>query len=290
MSTAQTTLLLLIPAAYLVGSIPFGLLVGWSRGIDVRKAGSGNIGATNVGRLLGGKFFALVFVLDLLKGLGPMLAGGAAVGNALDACRLDAPATGAAAEVAHVSAGDSTTLYLLWLGVAFAAIAGHMFSLFLKFKGGKGVATSAGVVLGLFPYYTLPAVVALAVWAALFYRTRIVSLASIVAAVLFPAAYLAFALPLGWQPFGAQLPLLAFAVLMGVMIVYRHRSNIARLRAGTESRFGRSGGKPAAGQGGGGSPGDARPGDALPGDARPGDALPSANGDHAGGAAHGGRG
>ena len=267
MSTAQTTLLLLIPVAYLVGSVPFGLLVGWARGVDVRKAGSGNIGATNVGRLLGGKFFALVFALDLLKGLAPMLVGGAVIGSAADACRVDAPMVTATAASVVAMPDNPTTLYLLWLGVAFAAIAGHMFSVFLRFKGGKGVATSAGVVLGLFPYFTLPALVALAVWAAIFFRTRIVSLGSIVAAVVFPAAYLGLALALGWQPFGGQLPLLAFALLMGAMIVYRHRANIARLQAGTELGFGRGGGKPvapAAGHGAAVSPAG-RNGDALPG-------------------------
>lgn len=227
MSSAQMSLLYLVPAAYVLGSVPFGLFVGWSRGIDVRTAGSGNIGATNVGRLLGGKFFALVFLLDLCKGLLPMLAGGWIVRPA----------------------GDHSPLtYVLWLLVGFAAIAGHMFSFFLRFKGGKGVATSAGVVLGLFPYFTLPGLVALAVWAALFSQTRIVSLASIVAAGLFPAAYLGFAIGLGWSPFAAQLPLLLFALLIGGLIVFRHRSNISRLRAGTEHRFSR--GKTEVGQNG----------------------------------------
>lgn len=223
MTPAQTTLVALVPAAYLVGSVPFGLLVGKAKGVDVRAAGSGNIGATNVGRLLGGKFFALVFVLDLLKGLAPMLAAGAAVGFRSDG-----------------SAGraDATT-YLLWIAVGLAAILGHMFSLFLRFGGGKGVATSAGVVLGLFPYFTLPGLVAVAAWGALFYRTRIVSLASVAAAAVLPVAYLGFAVAFGWNPLAEQLPLLLFAVLIAVLIVARHRSNIGRLRAGTESRFGR---------------------------------------------------
>src|SRR5438270_689765 len=121
-------LILLIPLAYLVGSIPFGLLVGLAKGIDVRKSGSGNIGATNVARLLGGRFFALVFTLDLLKGLLPVLA----------ACYLLKPWL-------QAPAFDD---YVLWLVIGFAAIAGHMFSVFLKFKGGKGVATSTGVILG----------------------------------------------------------------------------------------------------------------------------------------------
>src|SRR5688572_33095205 len=118
-------LTVLVPLAYVLGSVPFGLIVGLARGIDPRKAGSGNIGATNVGRLLGGKFFALVFALDLLKGLLPALAASWIVHRR--------------GEVA-----DWRT-YALWLLVGFAAIAGHMFSAFLRFKGGKGVATSAGV-------------------------------------------------------------------------------------------------------------------------------------------------
>jgi acyl phosphate:glycerol-3-phosphate acyltransferase len=221
MTPSQQTLLYLVPVAYLVGSVPFGLLVGKMRGIDVRTAGSGNIGATNVGRLLGAKFFALVFLLDMLKGLAPMIAAGAVLGFV---------------------AGDPLT-YLLWLAVGAASIVGHMFSVFLKFKGGKGVATSAGVVLGLFPYFTLPAATALAIWGGLFARTKIVSLASIAAAIAFPIVYLGFAIAGGWNPHREQLPLLVFSILMALMIVVRHRSNISRLRAGTEHRFSRS--KPA---------------------------------------------
>src|SRR2546423_10935774 len=121
---------LLIPAACVFGSVPFGLIVGRSKGIDPRKAGSGNIGATNVGRLLGKRFFFFVFLLDLLKGLLPMLAAAAALhagGRTIDGARG----------------------YLLWLLVGFAAIVGHMFSLFLGFKGGKAVAASSRVILRL---------------------------------------------------------------------------------------------------------------------------------------------
>src|SRR5438309_10454749 len=107
-------LLALIPVAYLLGSVPFGLVVGLSKGIDPRTAGSGNIGATNVGRLLGKKYFAIVFALDLLKGLLPTLA----AGIILRAVTHDEP---------------TARVFVMWLLVAFAAIAGHMFSLFLKF-------------------------------------------------------------------------------------------------------------------------------------------------------------
>src|SRR5580704_11915898 len=131
--------LVLIGATYVVGSIPFGLIVGRLKGIDVRKAGSGNIGATNVGRLLGKRYFWVVFVLDLLKSLVPMLVG---------------------AKLAEQSPQDPMT-YILWLMVGFAAIIGHMYSIFLRFKGGKGVATSAGVMVGLWPYYTFASFVAI---------------------------------------------------------------------------------------------------------------------------------
>jgi len=206
---------LLIPLAYLIGSVPFGLLIGKSRGIDPRTAGSGNIGATNLGRLLGGKFFALVFTLDLLKSMVPVLAAGA---------------------VLHFAPRDARE-YLLWLAVGAAAILGHMFSIFLGFKGGKGVATSAGVLLGVFPYYTLPGLICIAVWGLVFQITRYVSLASMIGAAFFPIAYVIVGLARGWPVTGKQWPLLAFAILIPALIVYKHRGNIARLRAGTENRF-----------------------------------------------------
>jgi len=214
--TVERNLLILIAAAYLAGSIPFGLLVGRMKGIDVRKAGSGNIGASNVGRLLGRKFFFLVMFLDLLKSLLPMLV------------------------ASWLTAGAEHTmqLYVLILMVGFAAILGHMFSLFLNFKGGKGVATSTGVLLGLWPFYTLPGLVTIAVFILLFLATRYISVGSLGAAVTFPLAYLGFALSRGWDPFGGQSPLLIFAVIISALVIFKHRSNIARLRAGTENRMG----------------------------------------------------
>src|SRR3982751_1992224 len=120
MNDLPPILLILIPIAYAIGAIPFGLIVGKMRGVDVRTAGSGNIGATNVGRLLGKKFFFLVFFLDLGKSLVPMLIASWLVSRIPESAR------------------DRTT-YLLWLLVGFAAVIGHMFSAFLGFKGGKGV-------------------------------------------------------------------------------------------------------------------------------------------------------
>jgi glycerol-3-phosphate acyltransferase PlsY len=204
----------LIPAAYLAGSIPFGLIVGRAKGIDPRSAGSGNIGATNLGRLLGAKYFALVFLLDLLKGTLPVLAAGAVMGFAVNDARSA----------------------LLWMLVAAAAVAGHVFSIFLHFKGGKGVATSAGVVLGVFPYFTFAAVAALIIFYLVFRATRFISVGSMAGAASFPLAYVA----IGWSRWpitGAQLPFLVFALLFPVLIIYKHRANIARLRAGTELKY-----------------------------------------------------
>jgi glycerol-3-phosphate acyltransferase PlsY len=201
--------------AYVVGSVPFGLIVGKSKGVDPRTAGSGNIGATNVGRLLGKRFFFVVFLLDLLKGMLPMLAAAAVLRG-----EPQAPKT-----------------FVLWLAVGFMAILGHMFSVFLGFKGGKGVATSSGVVLGLFPYFTIPGLICLLLWFVTFKATRYVSLASMVAAVAFPVTYVLIGSARRWPVFGGQWPLLAFAILVATMIVWKHRSNIARLRAGTEHRF-----------------------------------------------------
>jgi len=215
----RQSLLILIPVAYLLGSLPFGLLVGLWRGLDPRKAGSGNIGATNVGRLLGKRYFSLVLALDMLKGLIPMLI----AGFLLRGQQLDRPA------------------YLLWLLIGFAAIAGHMFSVFLRFKGGKGVATSTGVMLGVFPYYSLAGLVVVPMFLVVFKTTRYVSAASIAAALSFPLAYVGIGLLEGWPLTGAQLPLLIFACIVTLLILIKHRANIARLRAGTEHRAGRSG-------------------------------------------------
>jgi len=198
--TPEQILLALAPVAYLIGSIPFGLVVALSRGVDPRKAGSGNIGATNIGRLLGAKYFVIVFLLDLLKGAVPTAAAGAVI---------------------NFRANDRATC-LLWMLVALSAILGHVFSLFLKFRGGKGVATSAGVV-----------------FVAVFLLTRYVSVASMIGSSAIPIAYAWIGYVLGWPMLGAQLPLLIFSILVPVMIVYKHRGNIARLRAGTENRFGR---------------------------------------------------
>lgn len=201
-------------ASYLVGSIPFGLLVGRAKGVDVRKAGSGNIGATNVSRLLGRKWGFLVFGLDVLKGLVPaVLAGLVLRANAVE------------------------PLQLAWLLAGFASVGGHVANPWLGFRGGKGVATSLGVVLGIWPDFTISGLLALLLWVVVVKSSGYVSLASLSAAVAFPLLLL-----IRWAWVGASIQQNATLLIAGLgmmlVIIYLHRSNIRRLLAGTEPRVG----------------------------------------------------
>lgn len=217
--TLTHQLIALAVVAYLLGSIPFGLLVGRLKGIDVREHGSKNIGATNVGRLLGTRYFYLVTFLDALKSLLPLVV--------------------ASILVHRLPASDRTVLiHALWLLVGIAALLGHIFSVFLRFRGGKGVATGAGLVVGLFPYFTLPGIVAILLFVLVVWRWRYISLGSITSAAVFPLLYVGIGLSLGWPVFSRQWPLLMAATLIAVMVILRHRGNIQRLRAGTERKFG----------------------------------------------------
>lgn len=215
----MTWLLALVPAAYLVGSIPFGLLVGLARGIDIREQGSRNIGATNAARVLGKRFFVIVLVFDALKGLAPTVVAGWLL-HTRSAVHDNPPLACAA-----------------WLAVGFAAVAGHNWPCWLKFKGGKGVATSLGVVLAIYPYYTWPGLMALAVWILLVLITGYVSVGSIAAAAAFLLTLIVlFIIHPAWQV-ADHWPLLAFATGMVAVLIFRHRTNIHRLRTGTESKF-----------------------------------------------------
>jgi len=211
---------LAIAGAYLLGSIPFGLLIAKAHGKDLRSIGSGNIGATNVSRALGRKWAYVCFSLDVLKGLLPMLVTRFWILDRQRAASIEHPA-----------------LLFLWLAVGCAAILGHIFPLYLKFKGGKGVATSFGVALGLWPYYTIAAGVAGLVWVATVLTWRYVSLASIAGAVTFPAVLIAaICLTPAWT-FAALWPLPVAAIAIPLMVIIRHRENVKRLLAGTESKI-----------------------------------------------------
>jgi len=215
--------IIFVPAvigAYLLGSIPFGLLIAKAHGKDLRSIGSGNIGATNVSRALGRKWAYLCFVLDALKGMVPMLV----------TLSLTKP-------LSTPSQTEKVILLWLWLAVGCAAILGHIFPIYLKFKGGKGVTTSFGVALGLWPYYTICALFAIAIWIVVVLIWRYVSLASIAASVTFPLVLiLAIILTPGWD-FVNLWPLLIAATAIPLMVIIRHRENIKRLFAGTESRI-----------------------------------------------------
>jgi len=203
-----------IVAAYLIGSVPFAFLIARSAGKDLRTIGSGNIGATNLARAVGRKWGYFCFALDVLKGLVPVAVAGA-MGGAL----------------------HTPLLLSLWLLVGIAAILGHVFPVYLRFKGGKGVATSFGVALGLWPYFTLCALVALLVWVAVVLIWRYVSLASVSAAIAFPMALVVaiFIVP-AWRS-ASLWPLVVAAVAIPILVIVRHRENLRRLAAGTESKI-----------------------------------------------------
>ena len=209
---------ILIPAAYLAGSVPFGVLIARSRGVDLRAHGSGNVGATNVGRVLGRRWGMLCFTLDLLKGFVPTLGAGAWIG-ALG--RTDLPADSA----------------WVWVAVAVAAVLGHVFPVWLRFRGGKGVATGFGAALGVFPMLTLPALAALLVWLALVAATKYVGISSCVAALSLPIG-VGVLVTLSDATHAGATPFYAATACLVALVLWRHRSNIARTIAGTEHRVG----------------------------------------------------
>lgn len=193
-------------AAYLLGSIPTGYLVARARGIDIRKIGSGNIGATNVFRVVGKPAGVFVLIVDGLKGY-------AACAWLADFILQRASEQALPLDTVRVTAG-------------LAVILGHNFTCWLKFRGGKGIATSAGVLAALVP---AALIIILVIWVAVFALTRYVSLASISAS---------FALPFATWLMRYSLGLIIVTAAMAVLAIYKHRGNIQRLLAGTENRFG----------------------------------------------------
>lgn len=222
--------ILCIAGSYLVGSIPFGFLIARSKGIDIREVGSKNVGATNVGRVMGRSFGRVCLLLDISKGAVPVIVAG--IINGLSSQQLK---------------DMEPSQMWLWLAVAFASVLGHMYSPFLGFKGGKGVATGFGSLLAMWPLLTLPALVAMVVWYAVLKLTRYVSVASMLAAASLPVGYFFRILPPSAtdQPISqtidsvihASAPLIV-TVAMAILIAYKHRDNIARLRQGTEPKHG----------------------------------------------------
>jgi acyl phosphate:glycerol-3-phosphate acyltransferase len=209
----MVTLAVFLLGSYLLGSIPFGYLAGRLQGIDIRQAGSCNVGATNVVRVLGKGYGYPVFALDCSKGF-------AAVKIAM------LMATGWPPE------WNSPEIFGI-LG-AMCSVLGHLYPPWLKFKGGKGVATSAGALLALTPVATL---IGVAIWIIVFWLTRYVSLASLTAAVVLPIVILVVSSP----DQNKRKPLVYSSVCVAAVVVWRHRSNLSRLIRGTEPRFTRKG-------------------------------------------------
>jgi len=205
----MVTLATLLVGSYLLGSIPFGYLAGRLVGIDIRQAGSGNVGATNVVRVLGKGYGYPVFALDFLKGFG-----------AVKISMLMAPG----------QPPEWNSPEIVGILAAMSSILGHLYPPWLKFKGGKGVATSAGALLALTPVATL---IGIAIWIIVFWLTRYVSLASIAAAVVLPIVILL----VSSQDQNKRKPLVYSAACVAAVVIWRHRSNLSRLMRGTEPRF-----------------------------------------------------
>jgi acyl phosphate:glycerol-3-phosphate acyltransferase len=195
--------------SYLLGSIPFGYLAGRIAGIDIRKCGSGNVGATNVIRTLGKSYGYPVFVADFLKGFGAVKM------SLLIVTRVQ-------------SEWNSPEMFGIL--AAISSVVGHSFPVWLRFKGGKGVATSAGALFALAP---VAALVGAAIWILTFWLTRYVSVASIAAAAALPFIILITT----WLSEHGGKSLFYSSVCLAVVVIWRHRSNLSRLLRGTEPRF-----------------------------------------------------
>jgi glycerol-3-phosphate acyltransferase PlsY len=196
------TLTVLFLASFLYGAIPFSFLIGkWFYRTDIRTQGSRNPGATNLFRVLGPKVGIPGFILDLTRGLFPVLA----------------------------ARGVSSNSYV-WLGAGLLAILGNIFTPFLGFKGGKGVTATLGVFIALTP---VPALAAFLVWVLCFVLSRYVSLSSILAAFAFPFAVWAW----GWHARSSSLALLTVSIIVSLVIIIRHHTNIHRLLTGQEKKL-----------------------------------------------------
>jgi glycerol-3-phosphate acyltransferase PlsY len=195
--------------SYLLGSIPFGYLAGRMAGIDIRNCGSGNLGATNVIRTLGKGYGYPVFAADFLKGFGAVKM------SILIATRVQS---------------EWNAPEMFGIVAAISSVLGHSFPLWLRFKGGKGVATSAGALFGLAP---IAALVGVAIWILTFWLTRYVSVASITAAAALPLIILLTT----WLTRTTGKLLFYSSVSLAAVVIWRHRSNLSRLIRGTEPRF-----------------------------------------------------
>jgi glycerol-3-phosphate acyltransferase PlsY len=208
-----------IALSYFAGSIPFGVLIAKTKGVSIREHGSKNIGATNVGRVLGKNYGLICFFLDVLKGAIPVLVVGyyaELFGKPIDEM--------------------STNAMMLWIGVALSALLGHMYSPWLKFGGGKGVATTFGGMVALWPLLTIPVLIAFVAWLITLKGSKMISLASLVASLaLFGDAFVQVFLE---STFSHAWPILTVTGIIASMVFWKHRSNIGRIMCGEEPKVG----------------------------------------------------
>lgn len=201
---------LLLPLGFLLGSIPFGLILGKLKGVDIREHGSGNIGSTNVFRTLGKQSGILCLILDFSKGFIPVL-------------------------LAVKLTPDNTLGQTIEVATAMAAILGHNYSPWISFKGGKGIATTGGALIPIMP---VGVVVLILIFLVVTFITKYVSVGSIATAIALPMTTFGGSYSHGYVADGTwNKPLFIFSLIAGILAVWKHRGNIARLRAGTESRI-----------------------------------------------------
>jgi glycerol-3-phosphate acyltransferase PlsY len=225
--------------AFLLGSVPFGLFIARLRGIDIRQHGSGNIGATNVLRVVGKKHGIVCLLLDALKGFVPVVIALNLV--QIEGRKVGIPVPALDGFALHLPAAEQLAGQLVHVLTALLAILGHNYSPWVGFKGGKGIATSAGVLLGLMPFAVL---LLIAVWLIAFAATRYVSVASIAAAAALPVlTHIGARFHKGpdgltlWQAGTWNKPLFVFSLVISALAIWKHRANIRRLIDGTENRF-----------------------------------------------------
>ncbi len=208
----------LVLASYIVGSLPFGFWISKSLGVDIRNQGSGNIGATNVLRTLGRKVGITVLILDISKGFLPVLIGSIIIFNQLPDSMLNKE------EI-------KGTIYVL---LAIGAILGHNYTFWLGFKGGKGIATSAGAIMPFLPEVLIGS---LFVWILFFFLSRYVAIASIAAAFSIPILTVSLDHNYLFPEINSSWPVISFGIIASIMAIWRHRSNIQRLIKGEEDQF-----------------------------------------------------
>lgn len=256
MNIEQILIYFILPVCgYLLGSVPFAWVIGKIKGVDIRTVGSKNVGATNLGRTLGKRYFWQAFLLDAAKGFVPMLVAALLVPHfkgpppqVLDGHRIVATNPDGTKTIGWDSTGIAESLRQPlppWsaLLTGTACVIGHLFPIWLKFKGGKGVATGFGVVLGFWPIFTLAGLIAGAFFVFMLMIYRYISLASMSGSAVFVCAVAWLG---SWRnpyvdtrlEWPDRWPLIAVAALFSAMIIVRHRANIVRLMKGTEPKVG----------------------------------------------------